>query len=418
MRRQPVTSEQFEVIIIGGSQAGLAMSYWLSQNQIDHIILEKGRLAERWRSERWDSFTIVTPNSSVKLPGLPYQGENPDGYMPRDEFVAFLENYAAQIQAPLRCGVHVRAIRQHDGNAGFWVETDSELLYSPNVVVATGILQLPRIPQPLSEKIPADILQLHSSQYQNSASLPEGAVLVVGSGQSGCQIAEDLQLSGRKVFLSVGKTGRIPRRYRSKDVYFWVGQAGLFTSNPDKFSNHAHVSGAKGGHDLNLYHFARAGIVLLGRIKDVAGNTLQIGPDLLENLAYADAFELDYLRQVDEYVESTGFEAPLQPGDRPRPIEQFEGELLTEINLAEANIRTIIWATGYRYDFSWIEIPVFDESGFPKQERGVTEIPGLYFLGMNWRTIPRSAFIGAVGGEAEVIANHLLTRKANQELEN
>jgi putative flavoprotein involved in K+ transport len=356
----------------------------------------------------------VTPNYSIKLPGFPYQGPNPDGYTPRDDFVAHLEAYAAQIQAPVRSGVRVCALSRHESGIGYWVDTEEARLYSANVVIATGILQSPRIPGKLSTGLPAEILQLHTSSYQNPDHLPPGSVLVVGTGQSGCQIAEELLQSGRSVYLSVGKTGRIPRRYRGRDVYFWVGQAGLFTSSPDKFSNHAHVSGAKGGHDLNLYQFARDGMVLLGHLQDVDGATLCFAPDLLENLAYADAFELDYMNQVDEYVNSTGFDAPLQPGDRPRPTQQFEGELFTELDFAQANIRTVIWATGYQYDFSWIDIPILDKTGFPLQERGVTSIPGLYFLGMNWRAVPRSAFIGSVGSEAEVIANHLVERKVAQ----
>jgi putative flavoprotein involved in K+ transport len=400
-----------EVIIVGGSQAGLSMSYWLKQHGITHVILEKGQLAESWRNQRWDSFTIVTPNYSIKLPGFPYPGNNPDGYMPRDEYVAHLEAYATHIEAPLRTGVRVRTVRQVENGPGFVVETDEQQLVAPNVVVATGILQLPRIPQHLSSSIPDDILQLHSSHYRNATLLPDGAVLVVGSGQSGCQIAEDLYNAGRKVYLSVGRTGRIPRRYRGKDVYFWVGQAQLLTSSPDKFSNHAHVSGAMGGHDINLYRFAEHGVVLLGRIENVAGTILRIAPDLEENLAYADLFELEYLRQVDEYVETSGFEAPLQPGDRPRPSQRYKGELLTEVDLVQADIRTVIWATGYRYDFSWIDAPAFEVDGFPKQERGVTDVPGLYFLGMNWRTLPRSAFIGSVGGEAEVIADHIVAHR-------
>lgn len=401
---------QTEVTVIGGSQSALAMSYWLRHHGIEHVILEQGRLGENWRSQRWDSFTIVTPKSISQLPGFPHAGDDPNGFLSREEYIAYLEAYAAHINAPLHCGVQVQSLRHSANGSGYIVETQDRLVETPNVVVATGILQAPRIPQHLSRRVPPNVLQLHTTQYRNPAQLPDGAVLVVGSGQSGCQIAEELYMGGRKVYLAVGRTGRVPRRYRGKDIYFWVGQAKLLTSALDKFSNHAHVSGAGGGHDLNLYKFARDGVVLLGRIQDVDGTTLRIGPDLLDNLAYADAFELDYLDQVDAYVDATGFDAPLQPGDRPRPQDTFNGELLTEVDLVTANIRSIVWATGYQYDFSWIDIPVFNDDGFPRQERGITDVPGLYFVGINWRTVPRSAFIGSVGSEAEVIANHIAAR--------
>ena len=408
VQRQQYIADNYETIVVGAGQAGLAMSYFLTQHGRSHIVLEQGDIGECWRNQRWDSFHIVTPNSISSLPDFPHLDKSPDAYMTRDEYVDYLDAYAASFNAPIRSGVCVTALKPAaDAPHQFLVETTRGNFTATNVVVATGILQNPRIPQNLSEQIPEDIQQYHTSHYRNSAQLPEGSVLVVGTGQSGCQVAEDLYLSGRKVYLSVGRTGRVPRRYRGQDVYYWVAKGKILTSTHDRFSSHAHVTGRDGGHDLNLYQFARDGMTLLGRLISIDGTQIELAPDLLENLAYADWFEEQYKIAVDDFIQREEIEAPadLSPA---ACSNHYEGEIIRQLDLDIENITSIIWATGYTYDFQWIDLPVFDDAGFPIQTRGISDIPGLYFLGMNWRTDPKSAFIGSVGREAEHIANHIV----------
>jgi putative flavoprotein involved in K+ transport len=300
-----------ETIIIGGGQAGLATSYFLTQQRQSHMILEQAtQAANPWRNERWDSFTFVTPSHLSCLPGLDHEGVDPDGFLPREQILAYFEEYIRRFKLPVRYGVHVAAVEATA--AGYRVTTDDETLEAANVVVATGLYQHPKIPA-YRENLSADILQLHSSQYRNPATLPQGAVLVVGTGQSGCQIAEELQKSGRKVYISVGGTGRVPRRYRGADAFAWLIRIGFFDrtaamlpSPKAKFVSPPHLSGANGGHTINLHQFARDGVVLLGHVRDVQGNTLILAPDLKTNLAKVDKFEADVVQMIDGFIEKTG----------------------------------------------------------------------------------------------------------------
>lgn len=410
--------EQIETVVVGGGQAGLSMSYLLTQQGRDHVVLEKGQqIGESWRG-RWDSFTLVTPNWQLKLPGHPYQGDDPDGFLARDEVVTYLEDYANRFDPPLRFGVEVTAVEKNETGDGYLLHTSEGLYEAANVVIAVGAFQFPNIPA-FSENAPQEIVQRHSSDYQNPDALPQGNVLVVGSGQSGCQIAQELNESGRQVYLCTGSAGRIPRRYRGKDTMWWLIKLGVVDQTVDelespaeRFEANPQVSGKDGGQDINLHQFAREGIQLLGRLEGFQGWQALIAPDLHQNLAMADKQAAEVRKGVDKVVSKAGLDVPetsvteLQDG--------YEQQVKTELDLAEADIKVILWATGFDRDFSWIRLPIFDEWGYPIQERGVTEHPGLYFLGLHWlHTLKSGLFLG-VGEDAEHVAGHLAERMENR----
>ena len=285
-------SDYIETIIIGGGQAGLATSYYLSQMNREHLVLEQAAQAgNAWRNQRWDSFTFVTPNWMIRLPGAEYQGDDPDGYLPRDQIVRYFEGYVERFRLPVRYGVHVTAVERSE--AGYLVQTGQGSYRTANVVIATGFFQKPKLPS-FSANIPAGVVQLHTSEYRNPGKLPPGAVLVVGSGQSGCQIAEELYLSGRKVYLSVGGTGRVPRRYRGKDIVWWLMKSKMgeltvdqLPSPRDKYIENPQATGVRGGHTINLHQFARDGVVLLGHARDGWDGKISLAPDLKESLEKA-----------------------------------------------------------------------------------------------------------------------------------
>ena len=413
-----VAKEPIETVIIGGGQAGLAMSYLLTQKEREHVILEKGRrIGESWRS-RWDSFTLVTPNWQLQLPGHHYQGDDPDGFLARDEVVAYLEDYAARFDPPIKFGVEVTAVRRDERGEGYLVETTGDDYEAANVVVATGTFQFPSIPE-FSQNLPEEIEQLHSSEYENPAMLPEGNVLVVGSGQSGCQIAQELNESGRRVYLCTGSAVRLPRRYRGRDGMWWAIKLGIteqtvdeLESPEERFAANPQVSGKNGGQDINLHQFARDGIQLLGHLEGIDGRQAKLAPDLHQNLARADQAASDFYQGVDKYVRKTGMEVPQE--EVPELEAGYEQEVVTELDLAEADIQVVIWATGFDRDYSFVEFPIFDEWGYPIQERGVTDYPGLYFLGLHWLHTLKSALFLGVGEDAEHVAEHLATRMASR----
>ena len=406
------------VIIIGGGQAGLALSYYLTQQGRSHILLEQGRVAETWRTRRWDSFTLITPNWMTQLPGFPYQGDDPDGFMLRENVIAYLERYAVSFYAPLLCGVRVTAVRQQPGGNGYLVDVGEKTFKVRNVVIATGAYPKPKLPE-ASASLSMDICQMHSSEYRNPQRLHSGAVLVVGSGQSGCQIAEELHQSGRQVYLSTSSCGRVPRRYRGRDVAWWLTRIGYFDRTIDqlpspnaRFACSPQLSGAHGGHDINLRQFARKGIMLLGHLHAVQGKQIILAPDLEENLAKADAFAIQMTQAIDEYIKKTGMdgaaksttdEAPSNCASSMKPI--------VTLDLQTAGISTIIWASGYKLDFGWVQIPVLDEVGYPVHQRGVTAFPGLYFLGLPWLYKMKSAILYGIGEDAAFIASAIAGTK-------
>jgi putative flavoprotein involved in K+ transport len=343
------------------------------------------------------------------MPGAEYDGADRDGFMPRDEVVAYFERYVDRFALPIRYNARVLSIEPMDG-AAYRVVTPECTYAATNVVIATGFEQHPRIPA-FAAGLPATVTQIHSSRYRNPELLPEGAVLVVGSAQSGAQIAEDLYQHGRDVFLSIGSAGRAPRRYRGKDVVVWLSQIGFFDMTPDKLpvpKEHfapPHVSGTNGGHTLNLHQFARDGVTLLGHVRGASSETISLGPDLHETLARVDQFEREVQKMIDGYVQANGLDAPDE--DLPELRDGYEQPIVDELDLKEAGINTVIWATGYTYDFGLLKMPVFDGDGFPIQTRGVTSHPGLYFVGMPWMPSLKTGILAGVGECAEHITSHI-----------
>ena len=402
--------KQIETIIIGGGQAGLATSYYLTRHGREHIVFEKAAQAGyAWRNERWDSFTLVTPNWSFRLPGAEYQDSAPDSFMPRTEVVSRLEQYVERFHLPIQYGVQVNAVEQHDNGRNYLVQTENGRFEAQNVVMATGLYQQPRLPA-YSAALSRRLIQLHSSQYRHPQMLPAGAVLVVGSGQSGCQIAEELYQSGRKVYLCVGRAGRAPRRYRGKDVYDWLNLCGFFDRPAEKlpspkarFGANPQLTGRDGGHTLNLHRFARDEVTLLGRLQGGQDQTIRLAPDLQANLSKADELETQIVNLIDDYIIRTGMDAP--PENLPVLHDGYEAEVITELNLETAGITTIIWATGYTFDFSLVKLPVFDGDGYPIQQQGVTNYPGLYFVGLPWLSGQKSGLFLGIGEQAGIIAS-------------
>lgn len=406
-------TQRINTIIVGGGQAGLATSYYLSQQDHEHVVLEQAAEAgNAWRNGRWDSFALLTPNWSTRLPGAEYQGDDPNGFMSRAEIVRYFEQYVERFRLPVRYGVQITAVEQNPNGNGYQVRADGTTFEAANVVIATGLYQQPRIP-PFSAHLPAEIMQLHSGEYRNPQALPPGGVLVVGSAQSGCQIAEELYQSGRQVYLCVGSAGRAPRRYRGKDIYEWLSLSGFLDRTVDKlpsprakFAGNPHLSGKDGGRTLNLHQFARDGVVVLGRIAGVQAGKVVLAPDLMENLAKADKFEAEAVKLVDDYIEKSGLDAPEER--LPQLRDGYQAKVVSELDCRTAGISSVIWATGYAFDFSLVKLPVLDGDGYPVQKRGVTNYPGLYFVGLPWLHTQKSGLLIGVGEDAAFIASKII----------
>jgi putative flavoprotein involved in K+ transport len=404
-----------DTAVIGAGQAGLVMSWYLQQAGREHVLLDRRELLGGGWRDRWDSFCLVTPNWTTSLPGFKYDGTDPDGFMPRDEIAARIARYAEVIDAPIQLGTEVTRLSAVEG--GFRLETSAGPIAAGRVIVAAGGFHKAKIPA-LAQALPARLKQLHTSQYRHEDALPPGAVLIVGSGQSGVQIAEELAEAGRHVYLSVGSAGRLPRRYRGRDIVAWFAAlladgdrygVGLPTVEtlPDprlRFAANPQLSGHGGGHDVNLRWMAMNGIDLLGHLDGVDGERVALRPDLAENLVRADRFfEMTSRPLIERYIELAGVQAPPDEG---RPVE-FEPASTLELDLAKAGITTVVWASGYALDFGWLDLPILDESSYPRQKRGVAEVPGLYFLGLPWmHTIGSAAFWGS-GADARHIAGQM-----------
>jgi putative flavoprotein involved in K+ transport len=407
-------TEDVETVIIGGGQAGLAMSYWLAQQGQEHVVLERGRIGERWRTERWDSFTLQTPNWANGLPGFPYVGEDPHGFLPRDDLARLLERYAASFTAPLRTGIEVESIHPGPRPRRYQIRTDAGTIEAKSVVVATGPFQRPKIPS-FAAQLPPSILQLTVSEHRNPEQLPPGAVLVVGSGASGCQMCEEINESGRAVYLSMGRCERQPRQYQGWDVIWWSVELGRWdqpadtlASPDDKYRCGAQLSGTRGGHDLDYRRFADDGVILLGHLRGIEEGTLGFAADVRETIAAWDQSLKAFKARADDHIRQAGLDAlpDDSPGD-PSPSACDTMDPVTELDLAAAGITTIIWATGFTHDYGWIELPVLGPGGAPVHERGITASPGLYFLGLRWLHRRNSAFIGGVGQDAGYLAEHI-----------
>ncbi len=404
--------EHVETLIVGGGQAGLAMSHMLKRRGRPHLVLERHRVAERWRTERWDALRFQFPNWSVSLPEFPFPHADPDAFATSGEILDYILAYADFVSPPIRCGVTVTALRQNQSASHFIAETSEGPIETRNVVVASGPYQRAVIPKLLSDD--ARVLQLHASRYAAPSQLPPGAVLVVGSGASGAQISEELCRAERRVFLSTGRHRRMPRRYRGRDLIWWLYALGLDQTpvemrGPDRAL--PLITGAYGGHTINFREFAEFGVTLLGRVKSAKGDTLAISPDLAENLEYGDRAYLAFLDLVDAHVQRHHLHFPEEPEARTiRPDPTCVAQPLTELDLRSAGISSVIWATGYGVDFSWISVGVLDARGEPIHRGGITGVPGMYFLGLQWLSKMSSSFLAGVGDDAARLADHIAAR--------
>lgn len=411
---------EVDTLVVGGGQAGLAMSYCLDRAGVAHQVLERrDSLGGAWQ-DRWDGFYLNTPNFSLSLPGMPYSGPDPDAFMPRDAVVEYFRHYAKAIGAAVRTGTDVTRIAAADGGA-FDVETTRGSWRARNVVLATGGFQKAKIPA-LSGGLPGHIVQLHTDEYRNPGQLPDGAVLIVGTGQSGGQIAEELLGAGRDVHLAVSTCPEAPRRYRGKDTFFWMMQLGLhgpehglngltverLPSPAARFACNPLLSGADGGHDIHLRDLGRRGIRLHGHLEAADDGDLVFSDDLAERLATIEAgFSQRLQPMLDAYIAAAGIEAPEA---EPRPADDWLPSEPARLNLAAEGVTSVLWATGYRLDFGVLDIPVLDDWNYPRHSRGVTEYPGLYAVGLPWLTGHSSAIVAGVGRDAEYIAEHIAGR--------
>jgi putative flavoprotein involved in K+ transport len=405
--------EKIETLIVGGGQAGLAISAHLKDLGQSHLILERNRIAERWRSERWDSLVANGPAWHDRFPVLAFSDLDPNSFATKGRIVEYFENFAQQIAAPIRCGVTVKSVEKLKRGSGFRVETSDGVIEAKNVVAATGPFQRPLMPDVVPEN--SGIMQMHSNSYKNPNQLPEGSVLVVGAGSSGNQIADELLRAGRRVFLSVGPHDRAAIRYRGKDFCWWLGVLGQWdakTREPGMEHVTIAVSGAHGGRTVNFREFAARGMTLLGRVGECRNGVLHVAPDLSRNIENGDSYYLAVLDKADAYIKENGLDFPEEPEARIiGPAPDCMTNPLLQLNLAEAGITSIIWATGYALDYSWLNVGTFDEKGRPAHERGVSTVPGLYFLGLPWLSCRASPFIWGVWRDAQYLAEQISTRK-------
>ncbi|RMB85038.1 NAD(P)/FAD-dependent oxidoreductase [Streptomyces shenzhenensis] len=406
-------SEETEVVVVGAGQAGVAMSEHLGAHGVSHIVLERHRIAERWRSERWDSLVANGPAWHDRFPGLEFFNVADDGFASKEQVADYFVAYAEKIGAPVRTGVEVTSVRKRDGRSGFRVETSEGSIGARFVVAATGPFQRPVIPPIVPEG--AVPVQIHSSGYRNPEQLPEGAVLVVGAGSSGVQIADELRRSGRRVFLSVGPHDRPPRQYRGRDFCWWLGVLGRWDAEtPPQGAEHVTiaVSGARGGHTVDFRALVADGIELVGMTAAYEDGVLRFAPDLAANIALGDAKYVELLRAADAYVGRNGLDLPGEPEAHvlgPDPECMTDPRL--ELDLAGAGVTSVVWATGFAADYGWLEVDTFDERGRPVQRRGVSREPGVYFLGLPWLSRRGSSFIWGVWHDARYVADHIATQR-------
>jgi putative flavoprotein involved in K+ transport len=401
--------KQYEVIIIGGGQAGLSLSWHMAQAGIDHAVLERKERFHAWKNQRWDSFCLVTPNWQCKLPGYEYRAGDPHGFMVRDEIVEFVEGFANSFSPPVLEGVDVLSLAS--GNGGFALQTSAGDFTARQVCIATGGYHTPTTPR-MAERLPKRLVQLHANEYRNAVQLPPGAVLVVGTGQSGCQIAEDLHLQGRRVHLAVGSAPRVSRFYRGRDVVDWLQDMGHYdlavTDHPMQEgvrgkANH-YVTGRDGGRDIDLRRFALEGMRLHGHLAMVEGEAIGFSDDLKQNLDQADQVNDRIKDGIDAFIAQQGVEAPAEP--RYAPLWQ-PPEKDAPLDLATEDITAIIWCVGYQADYSWVHVPVFTGRGAPSHRRGVTAVSGLYFLGLPWLHSWGSGRFAAIARDAKHLAQNI-----------
>ncbi|HWH12323.1 MAG TPA: MSMEG_0569 family flavin-dependent oxidoreductase [Solirubrobacteraceae bacterium] len=402
-----------DVVVVGGGQAGLAVSWCLRDQGVEHVILERHRVGHAWREERWDAFCLVTPNWQCQLPGHPYRGTDPDGFMVREEILGYLDGYVETCRPPLYEGVRVTEVAA-EGD-GFRVSTSHGTLTADRVVLAVGGYHLPSLPR-IAERLPVGVTQLHSSTYKNPSSLPDGGILVVGSGQSGAQIAEDLLLAGRDVHLCVGSAPRVARFYRGRDCVAWLDDIGHYRMPIDEHPqglaarrepNH-YVTGRDGGRDIDLRRHAASGMKLHGRLLACDGGSLSFAGDLRKNLDVADATAERIKDSIDRWIAKQAIDAPTE--ERYTPVWEPTSDAAETVSVAQAGIRTVIWSTGFRSDWSWVKLPAFDGAGYPTHHRGVTSVDGLYVVGLPWLHTWGSGRFAGIARDAAFIGEHIAER--------
>ncbi|MEG1040310.1 MAG: NAD(P)/FAD-dependent oxidoreductase [Pseudomonas sp.] len=403
-----------DTLVVGAGQAGVAMSEHLSRLGVPHLVLERNRIAEAWRTGRWDSLVANGPAWHDRFPGLEFEGLDPDAFAGKDQVADYFEAYAEKFNAPIRTGVEVTQVQRNVGRPGFTVETSEGVIEASNVVVATGPFQRPLIPA----IAPADgaITQMHSAHYRNPEQLAEGAVLVVGAGSSGVQIADELQRAGKQVYLSVGAHDRPPRAYRNRDFCWWLGVLGLWDAEgvqPGKEHVTIAVSGARGGHTVDFRRLAQQGVTLVGLTKAFDNGVVSFQADLAENIARGDENYLALLDAADAYIAANGLDLPPEPEARIMlPDPDCISQPILELDLAKAGITTVIWATGYSVDYDWLKVNAFKADGKPQHQRGVSSEAGIYFVGLPWLARRGSAFIWGVWHDARHIAEHIIKQRA------
>lgn len=403
-----------DTLVVGGGQAGLAMSRCLTERGVDHVVLERGRVGERWRRERWDSLRLLTPNWQSRLPGWSYRGPDPAGFMTKDEVADLLDVYAASFSAPVETGVRVTGVER--AGSDFLVETEGAEWRAAHVVIATGHCDRPFVPA-FAGALSADVVQVTPSEYRNPSSLPAGGVLVVGASATGVQLAEEIQRSGRSVVLAVGRHMRLPRNYRGRDVQWWLDAIGVWDQTIDDVGDiersrrepSLQLIGSADHRTLDLGVLQDEGVRLVGRAVDAAGATVALAPDLSESLVTADGRLERLLRRIDGYIESTGLASEVSPAE---PVRQIRPSPAPELlDLERAGIRTVLWATGYRRSYPWLRLPVLDPRGEIRHEGGVTPVPGLYVLGLQFLRTRKSSLLDGVGADAAYLADHIAARR-------
>ncbi|TYC64387.1 FAD-dependent oxidoreductase [Rhodobacterales bacterium] len=404
--------EKVDALVVGGGQAGIAMSEHLGKAGLSHLVLEKKRIAERWRSERWDSLVANGPAWHDRFPGMTFEGASPNAFIPKEEVADYFEAYARMIKAPVRTGVEVTRVTRLDGQTGFRAETSEGIIEAETVIAATGAFQTPVFPRLIPET--DGLTQIHSTAYRNPDQLEDGAVLVVGAGSSGVQIAEELLNAGRTTYLSVGSHNRPPRAYRGRDFCWWLGVLNKWDAEFVPGSEHVTiaVSGAYGGHTIDFRKLADRGMTLVGMTRSCENGRLTFSDDLRQNIKAGDDDYLALLSEADAYVDAYGLDLPPEPeakiiGKDPDCV----ANPLLELDLKQAGITTVIWATGFVRDYSWLEVDAFDETGAPKHQRGVSDIPGVYFLGLPWQTRRGSSFIWGVWYDARYLSDHIVKQR-------
>ncbi|MFK8084036.1 MAG: flavin-containing monooxygenase [Granulosicoccus sp.] len=410
--------EQIDTLVVGGGQAGLAMSEHLSNCGVQHLVLERHRIAERWRSERWDSLVANGPAWHDRFPGMKFSDLDADihdnAFATKEQVADYFVAYANQINAPVRSGVEVSCVQRLEGAPGFRVETSAGVIEALSVVAATGAFQHPVMPALVPEQ--SGLMQMHSTAYRNPAQLPDGSVLVVGAGSSGSQIATELLGSGKRVYLSVGPHERPPRSYRGRDFCWWLGVLGKWdaaASAPGTEHVTIAVSGANGGCTVDFRQLAAEGMTLLGRTESFDKGVFSFAQNVAQNIEMGDNYYLALLDEADAYVQANGLDLPEEPEARlfPEVPECVSNPLLT-LDLQQAGITSIIWATGFSVDYDWLQIDTFDANGKPRHQRGVSQQPGIYFLGLAWQSRRGSSFIWGVWHDAKFLADHIVTQRS------